>query len=267
MNESETSTGTNVAEQGIATSDRELLPLDLAERIVVLRVGESGSLRRHVFRRLERADVDIFYSALMMARQRRGQTVEDEVDVGSAELKLYERTIVKVEGYGLSDGRDLMELPNWKDRIPGGQRIRAVDLLMKVTKSTASGEELLDPECDVVSLDACWTEKEGSMSWYRGLIHRFTPPTVLHWKKFNVYRTRSVAIPGSRGHVRTDYPKMDGLLGDLYDELIVSVDGYSFGGSALTDRMTIVAQMNRFHKISAVSALFDKSDEAPEEEA
>jgi len=268
MNESENSTGANVAEteQGI-TSNRELLPLDLVERVVALRMNESGQICSHVFRRIERADVDAYYAAIMMATQRRGQTTEDEVDIGSAELKLYERAIVRVEGYKLNDGRDLMELPNWKDRIPGGHRIRAADLLMKVTKSAGAGEEFIDPEFDVVFLDCVWTAKEGSMSRFSGLAHRFTPPTTAHWRRFNHYKTRSTVIGGSRGGQKTIYPKLDGLLGDLYDELIAAVDGYSFRGAALPERATVVREMDRFHKIAAISALFDKSElDAPGEE-
>lgn len=245
----------------------ELLPLDLAERTVVLRARETGSLRRHFFRRIDRADVDSYYAAMVVASERRGQMVEDEIDLGTAELKLYERAVLRVEGYKLTDGRDLMELANWKDRVPGGHRIRAVDLLMKVSKSQSAGEQLLDPECDVVALDACWSERDGSMLWYRGLIHRFTPPTLVHWKKINSRRTRSIAIGGSRSQ-KTIYPNLDGMLGDLYDQLIVSVEGYGISGAAITDHSAITAQMDRFHKIAAASALFDRgsSDEASAEE-
>jgi len=236
-----------------------LLPLDLPERIIALRIQNTDSIRRHVFRRVDRPDVDAYYSAILIATQRSGQTSEDEIDVGTAEMKLYERAIVRVEGYFLSDRRNLMELPNWKTRVPGGHRISATDMLMKVTKSVESGDGLLDPDYDVVSLDACWTERnEGQMDWYRGLLHRFTPPDISHWKKLNTYKTRSVAVGGSRSQ-RTIYPKLDGALGDLYDELIVSVDGYSFKGNALTDRETIIREMDRFHKVSAVSSLFDRS--------
>ncbi len=179
--------------QGIAaTQEHQLLPLDLAERVVVLKMRESDSIRRHIFRRIERADVDAYFAATVVATPRSAQTIENEIDIGSAEIKLYERVILRVSGYKLDDGRDLMELPNWKDRVPGGHRIRAADLLTKVTRSAGAGDQLLNAEFDVISLDACWTEKEGSMSWYRGLLHRFTPPTAVHWKRFNNFKTRSV---------------------------------------------------------------------------
>jgi hypothetical protein len=267
MNESAVST-TEGAGQGIATSSSELLPLDAAERVVALKVRDSDTVRRHIFRRIERADVDAYFAATTVVTQRSGQTVENEIDIGSAELKLYERAAVRVEGYGLDDGRNLMDLPNWKNRVPGGHRIRAVDLLMKVMKSAGSRDLVINAEYDVVSLDAMWNEgAAGSMNWYRGLLHRFTPPTDEHWRKFNNFKTRSVAVGGSRAQ-KTIYPKLDGVLSDMYDVLIVSVDGYAFHGAPLANRATIVAQMDRFHKIAAVAALFDKSEtDSPEEEA
>jgi hypothetical protein len=269
MNESTVSTMEGAGQGTAAMSNSELLPLDATERVVALKVRDSDTIRRHIFRRIERADADAYFAATQIATQRSGQTVENEIDIGSAELKLYERAAVRIEGYGLSDGRDLMQLPNWKSRVPGGHRIRAVDFLMKVTTSQGSGAQPIDPEYDVVSLDAIWTEGAigGSMYWYRGLVHRFTPPTDAHWKKFNNFKTRSVAVGGSRIQ-KTIYPKLDGVLGDIYDELIVSVDGYSFRGAPLADKATVVAQMDRFHKIAAVGALFDKSQfDSPDEEA
>jgi hypothetical protein len=257
---SESTASTIESGQGIAaTSNSELLPLDLPERVVALRVRDSVATRRHIFRRIGRTDVDAYFQNTVIATQRSGQAVENEVDLGSAEMKLYERAIVRVEGYQLDDGRDLMALANWKDRVPGGHRIRAVDLLMKVERSAGAGEQVLNAEYDVVALDACWTASGDSMTWYRGLLHRFVPPTIIHWKKFNSFRTRSIAVGGSRTQ-KTTYPKVDGILSDVYGELIASVDGYSFQGAALADKATIVAQMDRFHKIAAVSALFDKSE-------
>lgn len=273
MNEStNSSAGINVesAVQGIAAgSERELLPLDLAERVIVLKMRESGALRRHTFRRITRADVDAYYAATMVATQRTGQTTENEYDIGSAELKLYERAAVRVEGYKLEDGRDLMELHNWRERVPGGHRISAVDLLMKVSRSACPGEQLLNAEFDIVSLDAFWSEGDsGQMSWYRGLLHRFTPPTNAHWRKVNSFKTRSVAIGGSRGGQKTIYPKLDGLLSGIYDELIQEVAGYEFHGAALEDKGSIVKEMDPLHKIAAVSALFDKSEvDSQDEEA
>jgi hypothetical protein len=268
MNAESTTTTIENAGQGItATSSNELLPLDVAERVVALKMRDGGGIRRHVFRRLERVDVDAFFSATLVATQRTGQITENEIDIGSAELKLYDRAIVRVTGYELEGGGDLMQLPNWKDRVPGAHRIRAVDLLVKVMKGT--GGQLINADYDIVSLDAIWTEgAAGSMSWFKGLLHRFTPPTIVHWKRFNSFKTRSVPVGGSRTQ-KTLYPKLDGILGEFYGDLIQSVEGYSFQGAPLADRATICAQMDRFHKIFAVAALFDKSelDSSDDEEA
>jgi hypothetical protein len=60
------------------------------------------------------------------------------------------------------------------------------------------------------------------------------------------------------------------VLAHLYDDLIVSVDGYSSGGCELgSDREAIKREMDTYHKVAAVENLFvtssDDGSEAKEE--
>ena len=262
----DTEMGIQEREPTAATAGTGLLPLDLQERVIVLKLRESGAIRRHIFRRITRADVDGYFSALTVATERgsRGSTTF-HIDSSTAELKLFETAIVRVEGYALLDGRDLMSLPNWKDRVPGGHQLRSVGTLMRVERSQDGPDLGIDPEAEVVSLDAPWAEGNGGMIQYRGLLHRFSPPKIAHWRELNNASTRSTVIGGSRSQ-KTLYPKLNGVHTKLYDELILSADGYSIGGRPIGGRDEIIREMDPFHKIAACTILFDRSGAAQEVE-
>jgi hypothetical protein len=237
----------------------ELLPLDAAERVSMFKIRETGATRRHVFNPITRADVDAYFSSMTIATERKsGNSTEYHIDMRTNILKLYERAIKRVEGYSLTDGRDVMALPNWKDRVPGAHRVRAAEILMKVTQSESSADLGIDPEAEFVSLDAFWSAGDCGMFHYCGLIHRFSPPTIEHWRKLNNHSTRTTAVGGSKSQ-RTIYPKLNGISLELYDELILSAEGYSVGGQPVSGREQCVSRMDCFHKIAAISVLFDKT--------
>lgn len=262
MNESMVSTvGVGIEDAGqelAAAPERGLLPLDLAERVIVFKIRETGEIRRHFFNRVTRRDADAYFSSMTVSSEKKGaDSMEYHIDMRTNILKLYERTIKRVVGYSLTDGRDMMALANWKDRIPGVHRLRAAQILMKVTQSENSANLCIDPDADLVSLDAFWSAGDHGMSHYRGLIHRFSPPMISHWNRLNDHSTRTTAVGGSKSQ-RTIYPKLNGIYIELYDELILSADGYSIGGQPIGGREECVSEMDSFHKIAAISVLFDK---------
>jgi len=258
------STVSTVGESGAgegsaATKKPELLPLDIPERVSMFKIRETGALRRHVFKPITPADVDAYFSSMTIATERKSSdSMEYHIDARTNILKLYERAIKRVEGYSLTDGRDVMALPNWKDRVPGVHRVRATEILMKVTQSESGADLGIDPEAEFVSLDAFWSAGDCGMFHYDGLIHRFSPPTIEHWRKLNNHSTRTTAVGGSKSQ-RTIYPKLNGVYLELYDALILSAEGYSIGGQPVSGREQCVSQMDCFHKIAAVSILFDKT--------
>jgi hypothetical protein len=258
VNESTVSTIEGVRQGSAATPQPELLPLDLAERVITFKIRETGTICRHIFNRITRADVDAYFSSMTVATERKsGNSLEFHIDAQTNMLKLYERAIKRVEGYSLTDGRDMMALANWKDRVPGVHRLRAVEILMKVTQSENSVLGI-DPEAERVSLDAFWSAGDQGMFHYRGLIHRFSSPTIEHWRRLNNHSTRTTAVGGSQSQ-RTVYPKLNGIYVELYDELVLSAEGYSIGLQPIGGREQCVSAMDVFHKIAAVSILFDKS--------
>lgn len=232
--------------------NQKLLPLDLPERHITWQATESGQIRTHIFRRLTAEDWAAYFAAITIEADRESRLV----DVDTAALKLYDRAAVRAEGYSVAGGATLESLPNWKSRIRPGHRIQAVDQLTKVTASEDAKLALVEPDVDVVALDAAWSASApGLMTNYKGLLHRFTPPSVEHQQRYSRETKRSTIVGGSRTG-RTIYPVKEKILLKLYDELIQSVDGYSVGGEALTEREAICREMDAFHKVAAAGQLF-----------
>jgi hypothetical protein len=258
-----------VAEQsaGQSQATEQLLPLDLPERAVVL--GKGSHKTTHFFRRLKAKDGDGFASRIESEIEQRDGEMIRAINVQSACLWLYQNAVIRVEGYRLEDGRPIMELPNWKERIPRSHAIRAVNLLTDISFSRPEFGCVVPCEGDLVFIDARWTADESGtgMQKYAGLKHYFASASVGQHDRFNRARNK-VAVVGDRRHGRTIFPSPQPLFVSLYDELIQRVEGYSVGGRALGGRDEIIREMDVFHKCEAARGLFesDIDDSAGAEE-
>jgi hypothetical protein len=58
----------------------------------------------------------------------------------------------------------------------------------------------------------------------------------------------------------TVYANKAPLLAKIYDELIVAVEGYAVGGQPLEGAERIRKEMDMFHKVGAVTQLFEIPD-------
>jgi hypothetical protein len=240
-----------------------LLPLDVAERVVSWRVKDSEKIRSHFFPRLRAADWALYFKEIRIETE--GE--ERLIDFNSAALKLYRRLALRAEGYAVAGGGKLTEIPNWRDRVPIADVLKAVELLTKVEKHEGDDVAEIEPEAEIVALDALWNGSEpGSCSWFRGLVHRFTPPTGEHRVVYSRETGRSIQVRGAKVP-RTIYVAKEGVLVKLYDELVISVEGYSVGGKPLEGRDAIRAEMDAFHKIAAVGQIFSTIGEDVEEAA
>jgi len=233
--------------------DNQLLMLDAAERSACWR-NAQGQVRRHVFRRIGAEFWNGYFGRIMLESDRKGRTI----DTASAALWLYREAAIRADGFSVRGGGNLTDLPNWQERIPMGQRIQAVDMLSSVELSAEEIAEI-EPECEVVRLDALWNEDSdnpGAMRKFSGLVHRFTPPTAAHQQRFSREMSRSLIVRGSR-EAKTIHPARQKVLLTLYDELILSVEGYGAKGEPLASREAIIAEMDLFHKVAAAGQLFN----------
>jgi hypothetical protein len=243
----------------------QLLPLDLPERVIRIKNKETGAIRRHFFNRVTRADVDAYFSWMTVTTEKAGKSTDFTIDHRTAPLKLYVRMVKRAEGYKQVNGEDLTTAPDWKNLVPKSDVLRVMNTLTNATQTEKDFDAGIDPEAEVISLDCFWTEDSTGMRHYRGLLHRFKPPSLAHWHKFNNTSTKTRALAGSRSQ-KTEYPKLNRVLIELYDELVVSVGGYSVGAQPVASREQCISEMDCFHKIAAVSAVFDTSSANEEEE-
>lgn len=239
--------------------------IDLGAPRTVSFKTEGGQAVTYEFRRIEEKDWRSFFAGVIVESETVGKQRVDRIDSRDAGLGLVDAALVSVSGYQTRDGAAVSSWPNWKQRLPYGHRVRAANLLQDVKISTTPRVLFLEPDTDEVVLRAAWgSATPGTMLYFDGLVHRFTPPSAEDARKFNRAMSEVRVVGGSRNG-RTVYPAKHGLLADLYDRLIVGVEGYAVGGRPLAAREDIVRNMDAFHKMAAAQQLF-AMPEVPEEE-
>ena len=162
----------------------------------------------------------------------------------------------------MAGGGNLTDLPNWPARLPLAHRRQVGATLADVRVAIPDGDFVIQPEGEEVLLDAAYTaapagdgNQPGKMLKLTGLKHLFRSPTAAQHKRYNAQASRSVVVGGSRAG-RTVYPTTHAVLADLYDELIVSVEGYALDGVALTSDVNARGSMDLLHKVTAAQELF-----------
>lgn len=234
----------------------QLLQLDAAERIVTFKDGEHKY--RHVFRRITRKDADTFFGAFTVEREHGKRGITERVDYRTPALTLYSNCIKSAEGYAVQGGGNLTDVEDWKQLIPYRHRIIAADLLMSVSEDRGDSQIVIEPGVQRIVLNALWSENaSGQMEQCKGLVHRFTPPTAEHERKFNRRTSSAIVVGGSRKG-KTIFPSNEAVLVGFYDELIQGVEGYAAGDAPLDSVEEIRSEMDPFHKTTAVAALFDR---------
>ena len=107
-----------------------------------------------------------------------------------------------------------------------------------------------------VPLVAIWSVAEGgSMRRHKNLVHTFEEPTAEQNRRYRREDSRAQIVGGSRKGT-TVYHGAQRALAALYDELIVSVEGYSVGDAPLVGREMIALHMDTFHQVASVVRLF-----------
>lgn len=227
--------------------------------------SDKGHSFTYVFRRIEDADWRRFFSGIVVESERVGKQRVDRIDHRTASLALIESCLVSVSGYAAPNGGEVMQLQNWKTRLPYGHRVRAAELLQDARASESSSSFVIEPDTDTVSLSAKWGGADGMLQ-FDGLVHRFTPPSGEDQRRFNRAASEARVVGGGRNG-RTIYPGRQQLLLNLYDQLIVSVEGYTVSGEPLgSDVSKIRTWMDSLHKVAAAQELFGAPDADAESE-
>ena len=180
----------------------------------------------------------------------------DSFESSSARLELLYATLTTAEGYALPNGKtNIAQVDGWKDMLPLGHRLAVANTLIVGRPSDPSDDEAIALGQESVYLDAVWSaDASGKMRKFTGLRHNFRVPSVEQQRRISRDSTRSRVVGGSRNG-KTIWLGAQATLVGLYDELIVSVEGYTVDGAA-PDRDQVIEFMDAYHKVGAADALF-----------
>lgn len=222
-----------------------------------IRLHDRGHAFTITCRRVEPADWLAYFNAIAITSEQQGAQRVSTMDFDSPRVLLAGRVIFGAEGYKVEGGVDITSLPNWIERIPLSHRRQVAATLADVRLSASVEEFVIRAEGEEVSLDCTWSlnEETGAMTGFQGLKHLFKTPTAAQQKRYNQAASRSIVVGGSRNG-RTIYTGAQEVLCELYDELILSVDGYSWKGDPLADPKSL---MDLHHKFTAAQELFNPS--------
>ena len=230
------------------TQEREIVLLD------------RGRQYRLVCRRITELDWTRYFQGISITSEQDGRERINMIDVNSPRLALAEAVLIDAKGYTVSDGRGITDLPAWQRRIPLAHRLRLGEVLADVRPSSADEELVIAAEGEVIKLDAAFTAgADGNMVRLCGLGHSFCTPTDAQFRRYSRESSRSRVVGGSRSG-KTIYQGAQLLLADLYNELVISVDGYTAYGAPLETYDVICREMDMLHKVIAVQELFQPQE-------
>jgi hypothetical protein len=238
-----------------------LLMLD-QPRVIPIREGKRDYT--FYFRRILQADWEQYFSGLYLSSRNEGVAQLNTTDFSTAGIELFESTLTKVVGYS----RELTTTEDFKKVLPR-HSVAVAGLLRSVFISEDEDDKPLDCDSIVALVDAYWsqTTDAGQITQYKGLLHRFAPPNVEQRKRYMRGGAISKVIGGTRKGSTTVYSLRNKLLLDLYDQLILSVDGYGVAGKPLEGAEQIRREMDAYHKAEAVAQLFNTQPETAAAEA
>jgi len=240
-------------------------PLNLAaaERTVTL-TDSHGHRFVHHFRPPKAEDWLEYERAVKPTLIFREDEVETRAGTRAASETLWRKLILRVEGYGEQESGVRSQESELR-RILLEHRVRAVAGLDQV--QAAEDQDVLgDSETAAVKLEAWWNGE-----FFPALIHRFKRPLVEHELRFREALERRAIVtrriagqkrPKNQPIESRSLPVLPTLVA-LYDELIVSVEGYRMGiqdsAPLRPERgggFRIQESMDCPHKSAAVRALF-----------
>jgi len=239
-------------------SNSEVL-LDLAQPRVVA-IEDRG--RQYVLkcRRIEPADWLLFFNAITVTSESNGREVINVTDIDSPRVALAEAVLMDAMGYKVDGAERITDLPSWRSRLPIAHR-RKLGEVLSDARPESSDELVISGVGEVISLSSTWTAADVvpgeriTMQRISGLRHNFEAPSEAQYRRYQRAANRVKIVGGSRSG-KTVYMGAHAALAELYDELIVSVAGYSVNGSPLSGRDAIAAQMDMHHKVMAAQQVF-----------
>jgi len=234
-------TARKTAPKAVEPEQITLLPLDQPRSIVLMQ-----SARKYIYtlRRVLTADWEKYFVGIVNQVRNLDGMREQIFESESALLELADAVIASVQ---------VPTLPIHENGYPLNQRLAVGQALCSV--SAAMGDD-----DTTVLLNACWSaDAEGKMQLFKGLVHRFNQPTIDQVKRWN-YELARVRVRGTSKDGLTTFPSRQLAAMRIYDELIVSVEGYGLTAGMLTGVEAIRREMDGLHKAEAAMQLLGGSE-------
>jgi hypothetical protein len=230
--------------------------IELATPRVIV-IEERGKQYRLALARIVKKQWMRYFDGIVSTSENQMGKRVDSFDSSSARLELVETSLIDAQGYATADGSPITAAAGWQALLPLSHRLAVGNTIVSVERAEASNDEPIMLGVEAVYLNAVWSADEnGVMQKYRGLCHRFKTPNGEQQRRFSRDSSRSRIVGGSR-KAKTLWMGPQPTLVELYDELIVSVEGYQVNGVELgADHDTIVAEMDTYHKVAAADVLF-----------
>lgn len=235
--------------------------LDLAASRGVVLKGNGGRAYTLGIRRVCTDDWRAYFDAVSITARRDGKDEERSFDLDTPRRTLAERVLISAEGYEIAGGGSLTELADWPRRIPLAHRLKVGEILAGA-RAVPHDDFTIYPEGEPVYIDAPWTaDEDGNLRVFKGLKHVLATPTEAQYRRFARENSRTRILGGDRSGT-TQYPGAQSLLAELYDELVVSVEGYVVDGApaASLSREGIARHMDMHHKVIAALQIFQPQE-------
>jgi hypothetical protein len=239
--------------------------LDLAAPRVLAIQDRKRVYRLTVNRITKKAWLRYFEGIVSTSENQGGKEIHS-FDSSSARLELLESALVSAEGYATQDDAPISSVRDWKGLLPLSHRLAAAEQLVNVTRAEPLESDAITLGFETVYLDAVWSAAEDGtmMTKHLNLAHQFGPPSVEQQRRYSRSSTRSMVLGGSRKG-KTQWLGAQPTLVELYDELVLTVGGYSLKGEPL-ESSQIVEEMDTYHKVAAAGILFSSAEANVQEE-
>jgi hypothetical protein len=233
----------------------------------LITIEDRGKLYSFSVARIQKKQWLKYFEGIVSTSENQGGQHIDSFDSSSARLDLVEDCLVAATGYTLPEGKtSIDQVENWKALLPLSHRLGVANALVSIALSEREDNTPIMLGQESVLLDAIWgADENGVMCKYIGLRHNFTTPSAEQQRRFSRDNSRSRIIGGSRKG-KTQWLGAQATLAALYDELIVSVKGYTVDGVE-PDRDAIIEYMDTYHKVAAVDVLFSPVPAKVDEDA
>jgi hypothetical protein len=224
-----------------------------APRVIV--IEDRGKQYTFTVGRIVKKQWLTYFEGILSTSENQNGKRTDSFDSSSARIELVERNLISAEGYALPEGvTSIDQVPDWKTQLPLSHRMGVANALIQVSAADPSDDDPIRLGQETVFLDAVWAGTDRVMRKFCGLRHDFKTPTSEQQRRLSRDSSRSCVVGGSRNG-KTMWLGAQPTLAALYDELIVSVEGYAVDGKT-PDREAIVEYMDTYHKVAAVDWLF-----------